>query len=316
MSDDKFDFRRFPTGPKKPPPAHGIRMKKAGTTWWGRRWIEALTQVSEDYASRLSRGRTYARTGRVHDLVVQHGAVLAKVTGSRAKPYAVEILISALGDASWNKALERMSSEALFAARLLSEEMPENIDDAFRKAGTTLFPVREGDLTTRCSCPDWANPCKHVAATHYILGEAFDRDPFLLFQLRGRSKKQILSELERRRANQLGTARRTRAKSAPRETMKPTRVTEDEYESPALPMPQLGFVLQPPSVVAPVLRQLGAPAGWTLELSPADFFSTIIQKASERAVAIATQTCADESTPAEEQQPAHASKKSRRSRRR
>ena len=88
-----------------------------------------------------------------------------------------------------------MAGQALFAAQLLAGEMPQDIEEAFAAAGVSLFPDRRGDLDTDCSCPDWANPCKHVAATHYILGEQFDEDPFLLFRLRGRTQEQILAAL-------------------------------------------------------------------------------------------------------------------------
>src|SRR6059036_1628093 len=94
-----------------------------------------------------------------------------------------------------------MANQAVFAAELLAGEMPKEIDQAFRASGRSLFPAKVKDLQTACSCPDWANPCKHVAATHFVLGEAFDRDPFLLFELRGRSKDQVLSALRRARAS-------------------------------------------------------------------------------------------------------------------
>ena len=95
---------------------------------------------------------------------------------------------------------DAMAAEALYAARLLSGEMPEQIEEAFRAAGVTLFPADEGDLETDCTCPDWANPCKHVAAVFYLLGERFDADPFLMFELRGRTREQIVEALRARRA--------------------------------------------------------------------------------------------------------------------
>ena len=80
-------------------------------------------------------------------------------------------------------------------SELLAGQMPQAIDEVFVEAGVSLFPKQRADLKTRCSCPDWGDPCKHVAATHYVLGEAFDRDPFLLFELRGRTKHEVLSAL-------------------------------------------------------------------------------------------------------------------------
>src|SRR4051794_3264968 len=93
------------SGPKPPPPAHGVRIKTVGTTWWGQRWIEALEKMSRDYASRLARGKTYARTGRVHDLVVDRGKVTARVTGSSRTPYEIALAMPVLDDASWSAAI-------------------------------------------------------------------------------------------------------------------------------------------------------------------------------------------------------------------
>src|SRR5438552_16340429 len=80
--------------PKRPPPERGIRVKRIGATWWGQRWIEALEKLSWNYSSRLARGRTYARAGRVHDLEVAPGKVTAGVTGSRPTPYKVTVRIA------------------------------------------------------------------------------------------------------------------------------------------------------------------------------------------------------------------------------
>lgn len=172
----------YPPATKKPPPERGIRMKKAGNTWWGQRWIEALEVVLRGDSGRLARARTYARAGRTHDLVVKGGKVTAKVTGSRATPYKITIELSQLNDAAWNKVIQLLAQKAQFSAELLAGQMPQAIDETFHEVGVSLFPTRRADLKTSCSCPDWGDPCKHVAATHYVLGEALDRDPFLLFR--------------------------------------------------------------------------------------------------------------------------------------
>jgi uncharacterized Zn finger protein len=122
------------------------------------------------------------------------------VQGSRPEPYEVSIRFKKLTDAEWDRVIDAMSAEALYAARLLSGEMPEQIEDVFAAAGTHLLPADEGDMETRCSCPDWANPCKHIAAVHYLLGERFDDDPFLMFLLRGRSQEEVVAALRARRS--------------------------------------------------------------------------------------------------------------------
>ncbi len=125
--------------------------------------------------------------------------VKAKVQGSMPKPYNVKIKLMPLSDAEWDKVTDAMASQAIFAAKLLAGEMPTNIEEAFSAAQLSLFPTKLDDLQTDCSCPDWANPCKHIAAVYYLLAERFDEDPFLIFKLRGRTKEQIIETLRARR---------------------------------------------------------------------------------------------------------------------
>jgi len=129
------------------------------------------------------------------NLDIAPGRVQARVQGSRPTPYKVSVELAPLSDAEWARAIAAMAEQALFAAKLLNGEMPENIEEAFAAAKVPLFPTSGSDLQTSCSCPDWANPCKHVAAVYFLLGERFDEDPFLLFYLRGRSKTQLIAEL-------------------------------------------------------------------------------------------------------------------------
>lgn len=170
------------------------RRRKLGETWWANRWTSALESFG--WASRLQRGRSYARSGHVLFYDVTAGAITARVQGSRVRPYSVSIRLKALDDRSWHRVAGVMARQAAFAAVLLAGEMPRDIETAFVEAGTSLFPQSRRDLESSCSCPDWANPCKHVAAVAYVLAEAFDRDPFLLFQLRGRTREQLLEELQ------------------------------------------------------------------------------------------------------------------------
>src|SRR5690606_30912500 len=112
-----------------------------------------------------------------------------------------------------------MAERSRFAAELLAGEMPQEIDAAFAAHAASLFPTKAGDLVTACTCPDWANPCKHVAATHYVLGEALDRDPFLLFELRGRTKREVLDALRTARSG--ADASRASPSSKPAPAVKP-----------------------------------------------------------------------------------------------
>lgn len=164
-----------------------------GETWWSKRWVGVLE--SFNLGARLTRGRSYARKGQVISIDVKPGAVKARVQGSFPEPYDVSIKLSPLSSEEWEKAIAAMASKAVFSARLLSGEMPQNIEEAFSDSGISLFPKKKADLKTDCSCPDWSNPCKHIAAVYYLLAEQFDSDPFLIFKLRGRSKEDIVEAL-------------------------------------------------------------------------------------------------------------------------
>jgi uncharacterized Zn finger protein len=292
--NDWEERRWFPRATKQPPPKHGIKIKKAGTTWWGKLWIDALREVLRGQPGRLERGGTYARAGRTHDLKVNSGKVTALVTGSRPKPYEVSIELRKLDDAVWSAAIHGMAQKAQFAAELLAGQMPTQIDDVFVSAGKSLFPRKREELETDCSCPDWGDPCKHVAATHYVLGEALDRDPFLLFELRGRTKEQVLSALRaarggeraastagKRKNEALDVAELDHAPEVP--TVKLPKLRADDYDKPREPLPSLKFSFEEPEAHGAVLRQLGKPAAWDREQSPAEVLAPLVRAAAENA---------------------------------
>src|SRR5713101_8661652 len=180
----------------------GIKAKSErggiGETWWSKRWVGVLESFS--LGTRLTRGRSYARQGQVISIDVEPGIVKAQVQGSRPKPYSVKIKLMPLSNQDWDRVTDAMASQAIFAAKLLAGEMPTNIEEAFNAVHVSLFPTAVTDLDTDCSCPDWANPCKHIAAVYYLLAERFDEDPFLIFKLRGRTKEQIIEVLREKRA--------------------------------------------------------------------------------------------------------------------
>ena len=168
--------------------------ERFGTTWWGRLWIRALEQLGDDFENRLPRGKKYAEEGAVSHFTVTPGEIQAKVHGR--KTYNVTLGLPALTGAQWEKALDLIYQESRFVASLLAGEMPQGLDETFREAGASLYPRVPKELQTHCDCPDWANPCKHVAAVCYIMAEALDRDPWLLFDLRGLTKEEVLEALQ------------------------------------------------------------------------------------------------------------------------
>jgi uncharacterized Zn finger protein len=181
-----------------------------GETWWSQRFIELLESFG--VGSRLARGRNYARRGQVVELEVEPGIVLAKVQGSRYTPYRVRIRGKALTEQQWRRIEKAMAARALPLAKLLAGEMPRDIEDVFADCKLTLFPRSNAELKASCTCPDWENPCKHVAAAYYILAERFDENPFLIFAWRGRQKDELLEGLRARRSG--GTPRASAAASS------------------------------------------------------------------------------------------------------
>jgi len=170
-----------------------------GRRWWGRAWIEALEQRASLDPNRLPRGRTYARKGVVHQLTVGAGEIAAWVQGSRPEPYRVVIRMREFGDEEWDRLLALAGQRLGHAAALLDGELPEELAAQAREAGADLLPG-PGDLRPRCSCPDSANPCKHVAAVYYLVADEVDADPFVLFALRGRPRDAFLARLRELRA--------------------------------------------------------------------------------------------------------------------
>jgi uncharacterized Zn finger protein len=274
--------------PKPRRPANGIKARtqrgRFGATWWAGRWLAALERLVD--GGRLSRGRSYARSGQVTRLDVGPRGVDARVQGSRPAPYRVTMRFRALPEAEWDAVADAMAAQALYAARLLSGEMPEQIEEAFRAAGVTLFPADEGDLETDCTCPDWANPCKHVAAVFYLLGERFDADPFLMFELRGRTREQIGEALRTRRAGGPRAPEAGAAGAAPPEPPETGAAGAAEEPVPLLPDADAGaggpagpppaeafwtapadpdalaVTFRPPQVDALPVKLLGAPPFW------------------------------------------------------
>ena len=166
--------------------------------WWAQRWLDLLD--SYRFKKRLERARNYARQGNVLSIKFQGSKVLARVQGTEPEPYQVSLSLDPFSDEQWGYVIETMSQRAIFAAKLLAGEMPQNIEEVFTANGLSLFPFTLADIRSKCSCPDKANPCKHIGAIYYQLGDRFSEDPFVLFQLRGRTKDQIIAALRQLRA--------------------------------------------------------------------------------------------------------------------
>jgi uncharacterized Zn finger protein len=177
-------------------------MTEFSRTWWGQRFIEALEQFTD--SGRLGRGRSYAHNGRILDYIITNGVVTAKVRGSinpyfgvyKEPIYKTSITIKAISAADWKKVIRRIAARADLVTKLLMNEMPDTIEDVFSELGLHLLPHSERDFVTKCSCPDDANPCKHIAGVYYLLASSLDNDPFVMFELRGLSRDNLRAELK------------------------------------------------------------------------------------------------------------------------
>ena len=162
-----------------------------------------LNNDSYRFKKRLERARNYAREGHVLSIEFSGSEVLAKVQGTEPEPYQVSLSLEPFTDEDWSFILQSLSEKAIFSAQLLSGKMPDDIERVFTDNGLSVFPFRLSDVNSSCTCPDKANPCKHIGAIYYQLAERFSEDPFIIFQLRGRSKHQILEGLRNLRQQQI-----------------------------------------------------------------------------------------------------------------
>ena len=168
--------------------------------WWVQRWVELLNTYR--FKKRLERGRRYAREGNILSLEFKGAKVVALVQGTADEPYKLSIWLDAFSDEDWSYVIDTLSEKAIYSAQLLAGEMPADIEAVFTASGLSLFPFTLADVRSKCNCPDPKNPCKHIAAVYYQLGDFFREDPFVLFQLRGRTKGQILEALRQKRQQQ------------------------------------------------------------------------------------------------------------------
>ena len=166
-----------------------IKRGMPATTFWGKAWCQNLEAYS-DYEHRLPRGRTYLRHGAVHDLEIGVGEVSAYVTGGEI--YEVNLCITALAGPRWSKLKRSIAGEVRNLVALLSGDLGDGVMQAVTNMETGLFPSPD-ELSLSCTCPDWAECCKHVAAVMYAIGVHLDTNPELLFTLRDVDHRQLIS---------------------------------------------------------------------------------------------------------------------------
>lgn len=159
--------------------------------WWGRRWVGLLDELGAGDARRVARGRALARRGAVEDLRVEPARITALVAEDRVSPERVTITWPVPDDATWAAASAVLADQLRFTAALLDGDLPEDVEAVLAPTGLRLLP-QLSDLTTRCSCAEPTDWCRHVAAVHVAAGLLLDRDPGVLLRLRGRERDDLL----------------------------------------------------------------------------------------------------------------------------
>jgi uncharacterized Zn finger protein len=180
---------------KKGQPISPVRIegRTIARSFWGKAWCTNLERYS-DFASRLPRGRSYVRNGSVLDLQIGRGEVRAMVSGSEL--YTVQVDIAPAAAQRWKAVCRDCAGSIDSLVELLQGRLSERVMDRVCREGDGLFPA-PGEIDLSCSCPDWADMCKHVAAVLYGIGARLDLSPELLFKLRGVDETELLADADR-----------------------------------------------------------------------------------------------------------------------
>ena len=201
--------------------------------WWVEQWMELINGYR--FKKRLERAWSYAREGNVTSIRFEGRRVHARVQGTGEDPYKVKLWLDVLSDEDWAYVLEALAQKARWSAQLLAGIMPADIERAFAASGKRLFPFKLQEVRSECNCPDKANPCKHISAVYFLMGDRFSEDPFVLFQLRGRTRTKLLEDLAEQRRKALASLAEQRAgDAAPPEETPPPLLPHPPALDPAL----------------------------------------------------------------------------------
>ncbi len=156
-------------------------MANFGKTWWGEQWLNSLNNI--DYSNRLPRGSSYANKGAVTQMSIKGNQIHAKVAGSRKTPYRVDIILPPFFDPELSEFILKLAQRPVIISKLLNRELDPEVLTIAENIGLKVFPKQWTDFKMQCSCPDWAVPCKHLAAVIYKMSSEIDNNPFLVFEL-------------------------------------------------------------------------------------------------------------------------------------
>lgn len=152
-----------------------------GKTWWGEQWLNSLKNI--DYSNRIPRGSSYANKGAVQSITIEGNAIKALVSGSRPKPYQVDIILPPFFEPQLSNFITALTQRPVIISKLLNRELDPEVLRLANSMGLKVFPDKWSDMKMQCSCPDWAVPCKHLAAVIYKVSSEIDNNPFLVFNL-------------------------------------------------------------------------------------------------------------------------------------
>ncbi len=176
--------------------------RTSSKTWWGQQFLLALESFTDP--NRLAKGRSYSSDFRLKEFDIERdGLVFARVRGNKnayfgvheEPTYTTTLEFQPISRPLWNAVVALIATKAGVLSKLMMNEIPDNIEDSFKTLGLNLLPKGRKDCIAQCSCPDYSNPCKHIAGVYYRVAQELDRDPFLLFELRGLSREALREEL-------------------------------------------------------------------------------------------------------------------------
>ncbi len=248
-------------------------------TWWAQKWAEAFQAQAPEPKPR---GRQRPKGARLRSLDPQTGEATVEVSTSSVLPYEVRIAVVPIPEAVWAAAIQQLAGRALFAAKLLAGDLPTETEEVFTTAGGSLFPSSK-EVRVRCNCPAGSGGCRHGSLAQRAIAEAIDRDPFLLFDLRGRPRGQVLAALGV--AGSPGTPDEKKAEAeAP---MPPTENDPAAFRRPRGDLAAFSFHIAPPERELMILTRLGDPPGWRSPPTMLEILGPTVEAAAEKAREIA-----------------------------
>ena len=253
--------------------------------FWGKEWIRSLENLNTSWQSRMPRGKEYAAKGHVISLAVEEGKIVAKVQGSRSKPYITTIELPPFRGTEWIRVIKLLSHEARYPAQLLTGEMPQDLNNMLDHMGLSLFPMRNSEMIGGCSCPGKNRPCKHIAAAHYAFGDALNSDPFLLMQLRGANRAMLVKNFR-----YIWTGQEEVEKEEVNIDVMGIPITElgaDRFNRSPQLMAPMSFQIIQANHADLILRRLGTPKSWNLPITVFDLLGPVYNETIRFAAKIA-----------------------------